>query len=249
MVAQQNDNGDGLSLETSYTFNPCDSTIAVYLNTCYDDPSPIGKLLGVRPIVDVWALPLNRIKIYLNYCQSPEIVACHDTVITLPKLTPNKYKVFVDVETQNICFGGWAAYESDTLTIDYSYPKEIDLLPEIDTLCSEQHADFISLNVDKSFIRYQWNTGERSPSIQVDDVGIYKISVTDTNGCNYTDSILIVDNCIPGLYAPNSFTPNGDGINDIFKIYGEAIEVIELLIYNRWGELVFIAESNRHFQK
>ncbi len=41
------------------------------------------------------------------------------------------------------------------------------------------------------------------------------------------------------LYAPNSFTPNGDGKNDEFKIYGSLIDQIELAIFNQWGELIY----------
>ncbi len=42
-----------------------------------------------------------------------------------------------------------------------------------------------------------------------------------------------------GIYVPNAFTPNGDGVNDVFLVYGTAIASIRLLIYNQWGGLVF----------
>lgn len=45
------------------------------------------------------------------------------------------------------------------------------------------------------------------------------------------------------IYFPNSFTPNGDGVNDVFKPSGSNVEVKEFLIYNRWGELMH-DESN-----
>lgn len=43
------------------------------------------------------------------------------------------------------------------------------------------------------------------------------------------------------LYVPNSFSPNGDGINDVFKIVGNAIdfEVYEFIVFDRWGQIVF----------
>ncbi len=45
-------------------------------------------------------------------------------------------------------------------------------------------------------------------------------------------------------YVPNAFTPaNGDGVNDILKVYGEGIKKLKFTIYDRWGELLF--ESNR----
>lgn len=41
------------------------------------------------------------------------------------------------------------------------------------------------------------------------------------------------------FYIPNTFTPNGDGLNDTFGISGEAIKDFNLQIFNRWGQLVF----------
>ena len=45
------------------------------------------------------------------------------------------------------------------------------------------------------------------------------------------------------LYIPNTFTPNGDGINDTFGINGEAINEFNMIIYNRWGEQVFSSDN------
>ncbi|UPT68899.1 MAG: gliding motility-associated C-terminal domain-containing protein [Sphingobacteriales bacterium JAD_PAG50586_3] len=41
------------------------------------------------------------------------------------------------------------------------------------------------------------------------------------------------------LYIPNAFTPNGDGINETFVPKGDGIETFKMLIYNRWGELLY----------
>jgi gliding motility-associated-like protein len=43
----------------------------------------------------------------------------------------------------------------------------------------------------------------------------------------------------PYVFIPTAFTPNGDGINDVLRVYGPHIERLNLEIYNRWGELVF----------
>jgi gliding motility-associated-like protein len=41
------------------------------------------------------------------------------------------------------------------------------------------------------------------------------------------------------IYIPNSFTPNGDGLNDTFGVYGEAIKEFNMQIFNRWGQMIF----------
>ncbi|MCY7363353.1 MAG: gliding motility-associated C-terminal domain-containing protein, partial [Ignavibacteria bacterium] len=45
------------------------------------------------------------------------------------------------------------------------------------------------------------------------------------------------------VYIPNTFTPNGDGFNDVFKVYGEGIDHVLMRVYDRWGALVYRSES------
>jgi gliding motility-associated-like protein len=46
--------------------------------------------------------------------------------------------------------------------------------------------------------------------------------------------------CNPGeIFIPNTFTPNGDGNNDLLRIRGLAVDEIYFTVYNRWGEMVF----------
>ena len=45
------------------------------------------------------------------------------------------------------------------------------------------------------------------------------------------------------IYVPNTFTPNGDGLNDSFGVIGEAIKDFSMVIYNRWGQKVFETEN------
>jgi gliding motility-associated-like protein len=41
------------------------------------------------------------------------------------------------------------------------------------------------------------------------------------------------------FFIPNAFTPNNDGNNDIFKVYGSSIRELTMRVYNQWGELIF----------
>jgi gliding motility-associated-like protein len=43
----------------------------------------------------------------------------------------------------------------------------------------------------------------------------------------------------PNIFYPSAFTPNGDGLNDSFVVYGQYVEDFRMFIYNRWGELIF----------
>lgn len=41
------------------------------------------------------------------------------------------------------------------------------------------------------------------------------------------------------LYSPNAFSPDGDGINDLFKVSGQGMSDFQIEIYNRWGQMVY----------
>jgi len=65
----------------------------------------------------------------------------------------------------------------------------------------------------------------------------YYLEVTDHNGCSNIDSVW-VEIFFP-IYIPNTITPNGDGINDYFRAYGDNIKGFHMQIFDRWGFLVF----------
>jgi gliding motility-associated-like protein len=70
---------------------------------------------------------------------------------------------------------------------------------------------------------------------------IYQVSFTDDNGCTNSDTILVIVVCKDGnLFMPNTFSPNGDGSNDVFYPRGKGLYSIRVLrVFNRWGEIVF----------
>ncbi|MFN3404429.1 MAG: gliding motility-associated C-terminal domain-containing protein [Cytophagaceae bacterium] len=69
----------------------------------------------------------------------------------------------------------------------------------------------------------------------------YTLKVTDFNGCKASDKIHI--NVVDDFFIPELFSPNGDNVNDTFKVYGKEIETVKFSIYNKWGQLVFHTSS------
>lgn len=69
----------------------------------------------------------------------------------------------------------------------------------------------------------------------------YNVLFVDSNGCRNKQAIDIIVVCKDGnIFIPNTFSPNGDGSNDVFYPRGRGIDRIQVLrIFNRWGEVVF----------
>ncbi len=87
-----------------------------------------------------------------------------------------------------------------------------------------------------------WSTGENTTSISDLGVGEYSVVVTDFNGCVDTASFTLIPPFI--INIPVAISPNGDGLNDIFVIDGlEDHPENELVIFNRWGDIVYRKEN------
>lgn len=70
---------------------------------------------------------------------------------------------------------------------------------------------------------------------------LYTVTLTAGNGCTATDQVYIILN--GSLFVPNTFTPNGDGLNDEFGAWGTEIAELRLMVFNRWGELIFESDN------
>lgn len=80
-----------------------------------------------------------------------------------------------------------------------------------------------------------------NPSVTIYNDISYSVVVTDSNGCtnyNYTEVFITIDASL-FFFIPNGFTPNDDGMNDVFEVYGQDIKTVDMMVFNRWGEKVF----------
>ena len=89
---------------------------------------------------------------------------------------------------------------------------------------------------------FQWDDPSRQQSATAIQLGKgeYKVVVTDENGCEVSGIALIEED----LLTPDGFSPNGDGINEKFKIAGlEKYPDAYLEVVNRWGQVVYKKKS------
>ena len=94
-------------------------------------------------------------------------------------------------------------------------------------------------------IKYEWNpsnglscTDCSDPIAKLNRNETYTITVTNSEGCSTSTTIeLTVEK--GGVYIPTAFSPNGDGENDTLFVRADPNTAINLIIYDRWGEIVF----------
>jgi gliding motility-associated-like protein len=104
---------------------------------------------------------------------------------------------------------------------------------------------------DLSDFSIQWNPSAYLScdtcvqSISTPDQSIqYEIILTHESGCGATaySNIELYNTCVD-IFIPTHFSPNNDGLNDTWCVIGTCINRYLMRVYNEWGELIFLSES------
>ncbi|MCC6769456.1 MAG: gliding motility-associated C-terminal domain-containing protein [Bacteroidia bacterium] len=90
---------------------------------------------------------------------------------------------------------------------------------------------------DSTGITFQWGDSLTGANRIFHEPGTYWLNVA--NGCEQKNYQIFISYCDQDPYIPTAFSPNDDGINDIFRARGPALEWILLEVFNRKGQQVF----------
>lgn len=93
----------------------------------------------------------------------------------------------------------------------------------------------VILSSDSAYSAYLWSTGSNEPNIEVNEAGVYTLTITNEYGCKSTDDIEV----ILDIGIPNFITPNGDGYNDTWIIpFLFNKPESEIIVFDRFGNTV-----------
>ncbi len=232
---------------------PCDLNVTI--ETDLNTVCPERNLCTTLTAVTSGGTPAFSFSWFLGDVQLP------DTSAVIEVCTPGSYRV--EVIDEEDC--------DATASVDITEncpPCDIDVDirpsdPDLTDCDQELTAEVIA---GKAPFSYTWTKDGvevgTSESINVTgQTGNYVLTVIDADGCDATDVIRITP-CCPDpqtvedlVFFPNGFSPNGDGINDVLRF---TIEVFEsgnpladldatVVIYNRWGEILFRFDSFEDF--
>lgn len=177
------------------------------------------------------------------------------TIDTVNALDPTSHEFgegLFDIEVEVVTQSGCSYFATfNDLIEGYSYPEAAFYVnpnpasvfePEVDAF-SQSGADIIS---------YQWTAEGADPGssslqnptfVYPSEVANYDVMliVENSHGCmDTTERIVRIQNEVI-LYAPNTFTPDGDEFNETWRVYIQGVDIynFDLEIYNRWGELIW----------
>ena len=157
-----------------------------------------------------------------------------DTAASLTVTAEGTYSVTVT--------SAYGCVQRDTVTYTY-YPLPVVSLGQDTTVCEEEPLVLKPFFVHSDSLL--WSDGTVSPQLTVTAGGVYVVS--GINKCGETRDTISVKQIFCDIWVPNAFTPNGDGVNDMFRVLGNTgrLEGFRLRVFNRWGQLLFETSDRR----
>ena len=162
------------------------------------------------------------------------------TAVTASNLNEGSYEVTVT--------DGIGCTQTGTYNVGMNAAFYLEIIPA-DISIKEGESVDIHLIIDPSVDvdTIIWSPAEglsctdcKNPTASPMTTTTYYVEVINTDGCSAKDSITITV-IIPcaKIFVPTSFSPNGDGMNDLQCVMGGCIATMEFTIFDRWGEQVF----------
>lgn len=185
------------------------------------------------------------VKSYVNLTAMADVTICEGESVLLsgvgtgviswtglaeetPIVTPAQTTQY-EATVSNIC-----GEAKDTVTV------VVDLIPYFslgrDTIVCDRYPIRIGIPIMDD-AQYLWSNGYSSSELQINAPNTYVLNVT-RGECSYSDTIQVN----PGFcdwWIPNAFSPDHTNINEVFKPVGVPIQQYELIIFDRWGEVIF----------
>jgi len=161
-----------------------------------------------------------------------------------PLASPQSSTLYTAEISSETCIGTQSVYVDVV-----NFPVILDLLatPPIINLGEES---VLSISVDGDFNFISWSPGESlddstalNPIASPTETTTYTVIIETDNACFTTGQITVTVLDLPCddafIFIPNAFTPNGDGMNDVFRVRSVNIDRLTFVVYNRWGQEVF----------
>jgi gliding motility-associated-like protein len=223
---------------TGYTPFGCNTKDSVFVKVKYPFPlivTPLADSLCIGQQVRLSASPAE------NHVWSPA-AGLSSTSIANPVAAPTVSTIYklLAFDSAN-CFSD-SAFVNITV---FPYPT-VDAGPDR-TIISGASV-MLSPAYSADIVNWLWTppagltcTGCQAPFAAPQSTTNYSIRVINNGGCAAIDKVTVIVTCNnENVFIPNTFSPNNDGINDVFYPRGRGLyKVQSMRIFNRWGEMVF----------
>ncbi len=156
--------------------------------------------------------------------------------------SPYNQTLYFRVENANSCYGISEVYLS------------VNLLPEIETeaiyyYCINQYPETITINAgplsNNTAYTYQWSTGQNSYNIDINEPGVYNVTITNTQGCSKTRTITVTSSNIATI---NRIDVLDATINNTITTHVSGTGIYEYALYDKNNSIISPYQSSNVFE-
>jgi gliding motility-associated-like protein len=227
-----------------YTYEYFSNGDQVWVQLTSNDPCATGNP-ATSPVLTLTVNPLPVFDLGQNQqlCPGSQVLldpgvtnAAYNwsTGETTPTITVTTADTYVVAITQNGC----TSFDQVYISFDLPSPSTI-FLGNDTTICEGDILVLIAGN--QQGVNYAWQDGASGSTYPVTTSGVYQVTASNACGTVSASRVINTDPCAScGVYVPSGFSPNGDGVNDIFApITTCEITQYRFSVFNRWNEQVF----------
>ncbi len=157
-------------------------------------------------------------------------------------LNAGNYTVTLISSDDNFCIN------SDTISSDITIqaPSETAFEADVLEINVTETINFVNSGTS-SILNWDFGNGETAAGDNTSHTfmlpGTFEVCANTNQFCLNSFCRTVQVNEVGDIYIPTAFSPNADGQNDVFQVYGTFLERFELRIYNRWGVLLFESDD------
>jgi gliding motility-associated-like protein len=130
---------------------------------------------------------------------------------------------------------------SDSIFINYKLKPAFTLGVDFG-ICEGMTVTLKPIFQNAQIANYLWENGSIDSVSVIRLPDIYWLQLTNSCGSKIDSIVISKGTC--QVYVPNAFTPNGDGLNEVFRAgFGENVINFKMEVYNRWGQKIFVSDN------
>lgn len=139
----------------------------------------------------------------------------------------------------------WQCWAAADVTVTEPTPLQQESISTTALTCNTSSDGRITLTVTGGTLPYTYSIPGHPPQkdsiLRHLDAGPYHYTITDKHKCQIDGNTFITGSTREcAIYIPTAFSPNGDGMNDIFRVkLLDAFTVFRLAVYGRWGQVLY----------